>query len=41
MKKSKSKKKKVVIAVSGMILAVSIGAVGFKYKMRLYIQIIL
>ena len=32
MKKSKSKKKKVVIAVSGMILAVSIGAVGFKYK---------
>ena len=32
MKKSKSKNKKVVIAVSGMILAVSIGAVGFKYK---------
>ena len=32
MKKSKSKKKKVVIAVSGMILAVSIGTIGFKYK---------
>ena len=32
MKKNKSKNKKVVIAVSGMILAVSIGTVGFKYK---------